>query len=242
MYSKHSARSQASSNPNAARHRPVIRVARIIAPLCLAAALAIPPASAQDRAALPASPTGLCGPLENAFGPFDYRTASAETRSLVERFHFTSQVETLRAGQSGRLGSDLDYTLRAFPNHPRALLAIIRLGERTRSSRVAGATYPVECYLDRAVRFRPEDAQVRVLYAYFLTRNSRAGEARRQLEAAEATSPTDPQIIYNLGLAYADLQDYDRSLNYAHKAYASGISLPGLRDRLKRANRWRDAP
>ena len=236
-----SARSPDSSKPSAARLRQVFKLVPSIALLWMVTVLTSPLACAQDRTAFPPSPTGLCGPLENAFGPFDYRTAPAETRSTVERFHFTPQVETLRAGQSGTLGDDLDYTLRAFPNHPRALLAIIRLGERGRTQRVPGATYPVECYLDRAIRFQPQDAQVRVLYAYFLTRNTRVNEAQQQLKAAESTSPTDPQILYNLGLAYLDLKEYDRALDYAHKAYASGISLPGLRDRLKRANQWREA-
>lgn len=199
-------------------------------------------ALAQATRGLPASPTGLCGPLDNAFGPFDYRTARRQDIEIVERYHFTPQVEALTGGESGSLGGDLDYTLRAFPNHPRALLSLIRLGERNRSPRVAGAKYPIECYFDRAIRFQPEDAQVRVLYAHYLTRHKRLEEARRQLIAAERGDPTDPQILYNLGLGYADLNDYDRALEYAHKAYASGISFPGLRERLVRANRWRDAP
>lgn len=205
-------------------------------------ALASPLVVVQARTTFQPSPTGLCGPLENAFGPFDYRTAPADARSMVERFHFTPKVEALRAGESGTIGGDLDYTLRAFPNHPRALLAMTRLSEQTRSPRVAGAKYPVECYFDRAIRFQPDDPQVRILYAHFLSRNQRAQEARRQLKAAESTDPADPQILYNLGLGYADIKDYDQALEYAHRAYAAGVTFPGLRERLIRANRWRDAP
>ncbi|TXL65961.1 tetratricopeptide repeat protein [Zeimonas arvi] len=209
--------------------------------LCAFATLAPAQATAQTRGNLPASPTGLCGSIENAFGPFDYRTSPLQRKRLVERHHFTPKVESLRAGETGSVGGDLDYTLRAFPNHPRALLAMVRLGERERTSQVRGANYPVECYFDRAIRFQPDDPQVRVLYAYYLTRNKRPGEARRQLEAAESTSPTDPQVIYNLGLAYLDLNEYDRALAYAHKAYDAGITFPGLRERLKRANKWQEA-
>lgn len=121
-------------------------------------------------------------------------------------------------------------------------MALIRLSERARSPRVEGAKYPVECYFDRAIRFQPDDAQVRVLYAHYLTRHQRLKEARRQLMAAETTDPRDPQILYNLGLGYADLKDYDRALEYAQRAYAAGINFPGLKERLIRANRWRDAP
>lgn len=201
-----------------------------------------PAVSAQGTGGLPASPTGLCGPLDNAFGPFDYRSARRQDIDIVERYHFTPRVEALTGGESGSIGGDLDYTLRAFPNHPRALLSLTRLAERNRSPRIAGAKYPVECYFDRAIRFQPDDAQVRVLYAHYLTRHQRLEEARRQLEVAESGDPKDPQILYNLGLGYVDLKDYDRALEYAHRAYAAGINFPGLKERLIRANRWRDAP
>ena len=66
---------------------------------------------------------GYCNlDLHNAFGPFDYRTATKDKLKLVESYHFTPKVESLIGGQSGTLGADIDYTLRAFPNHPRALL------------------------------------------------------------------------------------------------------------------------
>lgn len=210
---------------------------------CLTAAGALFGAvtSAQTSRPLPASPTGLCGALESSFGPFDYRSARRQDIDIVERFHFTPRVETLAAGESGSIGGDLDYTLRVFPNHPRALLSLVRLSEQARSPRIPGAKYPVECYFDRAIRFQPDDPQVRILYAYFLTRHQRMQEARRQLKAAESTDPTDPQILYNLGLGYADVKDYDRALEYAHRAYAAGITFSGLKDKLTRANRWRDA-
>jgi hypothetical protein len=36
-----------------------------------------------------------CGnPFVNHYGPFDYRTATASTRKLVEDFHFTIGIET----------------------------------------------------------------------------------------------------------------------------------------------------
>jgi Tfp pilus assembly protein PilF len=186
------------------------------------------------------SATGLCGPLENAFGPFDYRTAAPANRKLVEGAHFTPSVESLQRGSTGQLGGDIDYTLRAFPNHPRALYAMTRLAERSRSTKPPGAHFPVECYYDRAIRFRPDDAIVRGLYASFLIRQGRPDEARVQLKAAEDLGPSDPQVIYNLGLAYFDLKEFDRSLALAKRAYAMGIPFPGLRDKLKRAGRWRD--
>jgi len=182
----------------------------------------------------------LCGSLENAYGPFDYRTASAEQKHLVERAHFTPQVETLRRGSTGaQPGGDIDYTLRVFPNHPRALYAMTRLGKLKETTRPYGAQYPVECYYERAVRFQPNDPYVRALYAIFLIEHRRIDEGRLQLERAEDTASSDPQIAYNLGLAYFQLRDYERSRHFAQQAYAAGISLPALRDMLKRVGEWR---
>lgn len=218
-----------------------MRIQSRVALVCtVSALLGIPFAHGQDKRPLPGSPTGICGSLDNAFGPYDYRTARREDVRMAERFHFTPKVEALREGQSGQIGGDLDYVLRAFPNHPRVLYAMVRYGEQLRSSHVPGANYPVECYFDRAVRFVPDDPQVRALYANYLIRNRRFEEARRQLVAAEETSPSDPQVLYNLGLSYMDLNDHDRALAYAHKAYAAGITFPGLRDRLKKAKQWRE--
>ncbi len=182
----------------------------------------------------------LCGAVEppGPNGPWDYRTATAAQRRLVESFHFTRSVETLSGGATGAIGGDLDYTLNKFPNHLRALSALMRLSERTRSMKPVGAKYPVECYFDRAVRFAPNDGQVRALYGFFLIKGKRETEARFQLDAAEQLGAEDPQIAYNLGLAYFELKDYDKSLAFAKRAYAAGISVPGLRKKLTEAGKW----
>src|SRR5678816_4417104 len=65
-----------------------------------------------------------CGPLANAYGPFDYRTdRTGTTLSIVEDNHFTPAVEQLISGITSSVGGEIDYTLRAFPNHHRALLS-----------------------------------------------------------------------------------------------------------------------
>lgn len=191
----------------------------------------------QTQRPMVASP-GLCGPLENAFGPFDFRTVDGQSKYLVESAHFTPQVETLRGAVTGRLGGDIDYTLRAMPNHPRALMAMVRLGERHKSSQPPGARYPVECYFDRAVRFTPDDAMVRVLYGNYLAQRGRATEARQQLAAAEANAGDDAQVIYNLGLAYFELKDYEKAAGFAKKAQELGIQFTGLQQRLQRVGKW----
>lgn len=185
---------------------------------------------------------GICGDLKGGagqYGPYDYRK-HPEKAPLVEQFHFTPQVEALTAGKStAKLGGDIGYTLRAFPNHPRALYAMTRYSQLLGGvSRVPGARFPVECYFDRAVRFAPDDAQVRALYADYLLRLNRNEDARKQLEVA-ATLELNPQIEYNLALAWAKLGENEKALELAKRAYAGGVQFPGLRDQLTRAGVWK---
>lgn len=183
-----------------------------------------------------------CGSLENGYGPFDYRATAAPGRAIVEKFHFTPKVETLQGGSTASTpGGDLAYTLRVFPNHPRALMATIKFSEQTKKNPPPEMVYTVHCWLERAERFKPDDATVKMLFGIYLIRTGKAREAIPKLESALELSDNDANTLYNLGLAYFDLKEFDKSLELAHRAYALGFPLPGLRDKLRRAGKWRDA-
>jgi tetratricopeptide (TPR) repeat protein len=182
-----------------------------------------------------------CGSLKNSYGPFDYRS-DKDKLDIVEGAHFTPEVENLIRGKSGYLGSDIDYTLRAFPNHHRALMAMVRLGEKERRSTPGGAHYSVECYLYRASRFRPDDGMVKMIYANYLVKNGRSNDALKYLDEVEELGEGNANLYYNMGLIYLDLKISDKALIYAHRAYQMGFPLPGLRDRLKRIGKWSDLP
>lgn len=182
----------------------------------------------------------VCGSLQNAYGPFDYRS-DKDKLAIVESYHLTPNVVNLVSTQSaGTIGGDLDYTLRAFPNHHRALMAMMKLGEKENVAKPRGAKYGVECYFQRALRFRDDDATVRMIYASYLSKKGKRVEALGQLDAAERLESENANIIYNTGLIYFDLKEYDKSLLYAHRAYGLGFPLPGLRDKLRRAGKWKE--
>ena len=181
-----------------------------------------------------------CGPLENAYGPFDYRTAQDQLK-IVEGAHFTAPVEALIKGNAGYLGGDLDYTLRASPNHHRALLAVMRFGEKTKSSQPPNLRYSVECYFDRALRFRPDDSVARMLYATFLAKQNRIPEASSQLAQTAALAGDNAFTHYNVGLVYLDMKNYANALAQAHRAYSLGFEKAELKDRLQKLGRWKDA-
>src|SRR5262245_4457642 len=99
-------------------------------------------------AALPVVGRGqqVCGDLRGGYGPFDYRTATLEQKTIVESAHFTTGVESLTRAASGTFGADIAYTLRAFPNHPRALRSMMTLAARDRRDPPVGSTYSMACW------------------------------------------------------------------------------------------------
>lgn len=172
-----------------------------------------------------------CGELGNSYGPYDYRTERSKL-AIVEGAHFTADVELLRKGNTGTLGGDIDYTLRASPNHHRALISMMNLGRRLKTDQPLGAKYSIPCYLDRAIRFAPNDASVRLIYGTYLARSAKKGEAVKQLELAATLEEANANVHYNLGLIYLELKDVSRASMHAKRAYELGFTLPGLRKML----------
>ncbi|WP_395403768.1 tetratricopeptide repeat protein [Pseudoduganella sp. UC29_106] len=162
---------------------------------------------------------------------------------IVEGAHFTEEVEAGGRGTSGGLAAaDIHYTLATFPNHRRALEAVIRMAPRYKGGTIPGMQYPSECYLERAVRFRPDDGIVWGLYGRYLYVMGKESQALPMFERAIALSPDDPAINYNIGLMYAKQKQYDKALPYAQKAYAAGFPLAGLKNMLVSARAWVEPP
>lgn len=181
-----------------------------------------------------------CGDLRNAYGPFDYRTEKSKLE-IVEGAHFLPFVENLSRGNtSATPGGDIDYTLRASPNHHRALLSMMNLARKEKTEKPRGSRYSIACWLDRAERFAPNDAMVKTLYGTYLLQKGKAKEGTKKLEQALELAGDNANIHYNLGLAYYELKDYDKALASAHKAYQLGFQLPGLRNKLEKVGKWRD--
>lgn len=186
-----------------------------------------------------ASAANYCGDLKSSFGPFDYTNGENHSNlELVENFHFTPSVEQLIKGNTGTLGGDLGYTLAVFPNHHRALMAFSKLAIRDKKLRPDGARYSVECYFDRAMRFKPDDGIVRMIYGIYLSKSGNLGKAIEQLGEAERLQPENANISYNLGLLYLKKKDYAQARTYAKKAYKLGFPLQGLKNMLSAAGQW----
>lgn len=184
-----------------------------------------------------------CGPLLHHDQGGDYTNADdRKGLQVVESFHFTKQVETLVRGSTGPLGGDIGYTLEHFPNHHRALAAMAKLGLRDKSAKPHGATYSVDCYFERAIRFKADDATVRMVYGSYLLAGCHLELAFEQLREALRLAPEHATVNYNLGLLYVKKKDYAQALRHAHTAYRLGFPLPGLKNQLVAAGKWQEPP
>jgi len=181
----------------------------------------------------------ICGNLNNDIGPFDYTDPLHVQTYLtnIERKYFTTRVETLQHGETKDLASDLDNTLRAFPNHHRALYAMSRYQLTT--VRPPTAKYlSAACYFERAIKFKPTDGIVRLIYGIYLHKSGDTETALIRYQEAEKLSPNSADVQYNLGLLYVDLKQYKKAKAHAVKAYKLGHPLPGLKNKLKKLGVW----
>jgi hypothetical protein len=195
-----------------------------------------------------------CGELRNFgdIGPWDYADPSSSVRDgenpmgrikRVENVHFNPEMKMLNTKRFSieRLTGEIHYTLRVFPNHPEALVAISRLERMAggklpqRSATVFTPKISAYCFFDRAIRFRPEDKAVRYSYAIHLHQNRKYQEALEQYRLAESQYEDDRIFQYNIGLLYADIKNWEKAAEHAQRAYSSGVTFAALRQRLEKA-------
>jgi len=176
---------------------------------------------------------------DGPWGTLDYRDPS-NRRELqnVELHHFDVNVEKLRGGRSGTAIADIGYTLRAFPNHHRALKSMAYWGWQNRGKNNDKRISP-ECYFQHAVELFPDDYTALKIYGVYLHKAGKLNQALIQYKSAERIIPNSSELQYNIGLVNFALNDYPKALEYARKAYKNGYPLPGLRNKLKQAGEWK---
>lgn len=197
------------------------------------------------------------------YGPFDYYdTKNTPTRAyaLVERAHLGPKTELLRLqGDQCFYWGDLDYTLRAFPNHPKALVKMAEflkgnvpcsiggpasearsaaeLAEQLEAKTWQGRT--MEYYFETAIRYRPQYVETRLLYARALKDVAKNNEAIRVLQEAIHQDPKSAMAHYELGSLLLTNGEKQAALVHAQKAYGLGAPPSDLRDKLVAAGLWK---
>jgi Tfp pilus assembly protein PilF len=161
--------------------------------------------------------------------------------SQIEALHFSPEIERLQGDlEKNSIGAQIEHVLLVYPNHHRALVSLSRLAQKTRGEHRKIHYFTVSCLFVRAVTFAPDDAVVRGVYGVHLSNFGRKKEALAQLLEAERLGAQDANTLYNIGLLYLESRDFDKSLDYAKRAYSAGFPLPGLRNRLQAAGKWQE--
>lgn len=180
--------------------------------------------------------------VRQGFGPYDYNQRGNLKKELflVETAHFTPPVENLIHGSSATTPEqDLDYTLRAWPNHHRALVSIINYQLNILSKISHGKLIvPPECYLIRAINYSPKDAVVHSLYGHYLKKLGQLEESAKYYEKALALAPENAKISYSFSLLLIDLKRYDEAVKYAKIAYQNKHTPKGLKNKLIKLGVW----
>ncbi|PPD35122.1 MAG: hypothetical protein CTY19_03210 [Methylomonas sp.] len=184
-----------------------------------------------------------CSGGAQGYGPFDYLQKShfKKELELVETAHFTYEVENLIKGNAGNLLQDLDYTLRAWPNHHRALLSVIRFQLEVKNKLRSGKLQsPAECYIQRALHFSPQDAVNNSLYGHYLHKIGFIEKAIEYYEKALKLDPENAKFSYSYSLLLIDMKRYEDAVKYAKIAYKRRDTPKGLKQKLEKLGVWND--
>jgi len=178
-----------------------------------------------------------CSGNRQGVGPLDYTSRSDRNSNLFDLIveaHFYPEVEALTGRNTF---GDLDYTLRAIPNHHRALDAMMRyqLGSDNehRQYLLKRKIPPTECYLYRAQNFAPNDGKIDLLLGLLKHRLGDMEGALAVYKQAESKGATSSELYYNIGLLLIDMDRPKEAMRYARRAYSSGFPLRGLARKLE---------
>ena len=173
---------------------------------------------------------------------YDYlqRDIFPQDLAIVEQYHFSEGVESLQEGLSSTPIGDIHYVLMQWPNHHRALYSALQY----RLQHLVGdwpepVHPPAECYLQRAIKFSPNDPVPHMLYGMLMDRVKQYDKALTSYRAANRLLPDDVITQYNIGLMLVELKRFNEAVQVAKKVYSTGFPLPGLKKKLIAAGHWK---
>lgn len=190
--------------------------------------------------------------LSNHFGPWDYfdpanhqsNAQQSEGRiAIVEGRHLTSSMLQLKHGSTGaKISPDLNYTLAAIPNNPRALnlaslIAIKHTGNNPKFINEV-LRYDIDCYFKRALKLNPSRPEVFHIWGLDKYRKKKYAEAIEKFKSAIDLGSTNPELHYNMGLAYFKLKQYPQAVEQAQVAAKGNYPLDGLQNMLREVGAW----
>jgi len=193
-----------------------------------------------------------CQGNEQGFGPFDYElvirskgTPLWKSARLweVNKIHYGKGLNLLKDKGINKftfnpIQNEFDYTLRAFPNHTEALYSTINLElkrismNKIKKENLSPFKTPPECYLQRALTLKPQQANLHLLFAIYLQKLKKKTLAKHYYLNALRFGPSNPEINYNYGLLLVDMRDIKEAKKQAKIAKKGNYPLKGLENKI----------
>ncbi len=150
-----------------------------------------------------------------------YAARGSELLKSVEQYHLGPGEEHVRAKEYQSAWNDFDFILRAFPNHPQALLLMTQLCTQWR-----GPKCELNSAFERAIDVNPKASGTFVALGIYLYRTKHYGDAIQSYQRALTIDNDSMNAHYNLGLTYLETKQYELANEHAQRAYALGAPTP----------------
>jgi tetratricopeptide (TPR) repeat protein len=153
---------------------------------------------------------------------------------VVEQYHMGPGQQALHSRKYAKAFSEFTFILNIFPNHPRALNGMLQVCEQWKSPQCRS-----EEFLAQALAINPNASGTYVLQGIYLHRTRQYPKAIESYKRALEIDGDSAYTHYNIGLTYLETKEYALANEHAQRAYALGVSLPGLRKGLERVGQWK---
>lgn len=167
---------------------------------------------------------------------YEPRTTEDQIRTLanVQLYHLGPGLEQLKLGRYHQALEHFEFILRYYPNHPQVLRLVsdMCLKARGKYCKVADE------WFEKALALNPAVGTTHLLHGFHMHRTRHVKEAVKAYQRAIELQPNSRDAHYNLGLAYADLKQYELANQHAQRSYQLGANMPGLRYRLEKLGKW----
>ena len=144
---------------------------------------------------------------------------------VVEAYHL-GQAITKLSERRVSAKDDLDFILRHFPNHPKALALMVEYGKQQKDP---GIALP---YYQKAVELNPKIASIWSDYGAYQHELKNYDDAIFCFKKAVELKPKNGLYQYNLGLALFEKKDYVGAQDAANQARDFGIPYTALQAKL----------
>ena len=165
-----------------------------------------------------------------------YEPINIDYLNKVTGAHVRKAEKRFKEGKYEWVKTDIHYTLYRVPNHPEALQMYSVLSFN-KQQRLITPKQVISAF-EKAIEYTPRQPNSYVLFGIHLHKMGDYNNAIKQYTLALEYSPDNTEAHYNVGLAYFEIENYEKSKMHAKSAYENGFPLNGLKNKLRSVKYW----